>query len=101
MPNAIASALHQFSVSPVKAAAALVATLAIAYIALIATAMSYAALTVQFSQSVRNDEASVAALESGYLDAISSITAMDYAAAGYVKPATLVYVPTAPSTALR
>ena len=39
-----------------------VAVLAVSYIGLIAVVMSYAALTVEFSQSVRNDESAVATL---------------------------------------
>lgn len=89
------------SFSPVTLAVILVAALGVAYIALVALVMSYAALTVEFSQSVRNDEAAVSALESRYLDTVASITDTDYAAAGYAKPSILVYVPKAPATALR
>ncbi len=81
-----------------------VAVLAITYIGLIAVVMSYAVLTVEFSQSVRNDEATVATLESQYLTAIARITATDYAAAGYTKPIAETFVPTesvAALTALR
>jgi len=86
---------------PVTLAVLLVAVLGVAYIALVATVMSYAALTVEFSQSVRNDGTAVSALESRYLDIVASINDTDYAATGYVKPSVLVYVPKAPATALR
>ncbi|MDP2594223.1 MAG: hypothetical protein Q8P36_02710 [bacterium] len=86
---------------PVTLAALLVAVLGVAYIALVATVMSYGALTVEFSQSVRNDGTAVSALESRYLNIIASINDTDYAAAGYAKPSVLVYVPKAPATALR
>jgi len=78
-----------------------VAVLAIAYIGLIAVVMSYAALTVEFSQSVRNDEAKVAAFEEQYLAAVASITGTDYAKEGYVKPIAEIFVPSAGVTAMR
>lgn len=77
-----------------------VAVLAIIYIGLIAVVMSYAVLTVEFSQSVRNDEATVAALESQYLTAVARITATNYVAAGYVKPIAEAFVPAGSVTAL-
>ncbi len=77
------------------------AILAVAYVGLIAVVMSYAALTVSFSQSVKNDEAAVATLESQYLAAVASITGIDYIAAGYASPVAEVFVPTEDATALR
>ena len=53
-----------FSFSLLSLVSGAVAILVVAYIGLIAVVMSYAALTVEFSQSVRNDEAAVAVLES-------------------------------------
>jgi cell division protein FtsX len=79
----------------------LVAVLALAYIGLIAVAMSYAALTVNFSQSVKNDETTVGLLESQYLAAVARITDTDYAAAGYTMPIAEIFVPTENATALR
>lgn len=76
------------------------AVLLLSYIALIAVVMSYAALTVEFTQSVRSDEATVAALESSYLAALASITTTDYSAAGYTKPVAELFVPGAAVTAL-
>ena len=87
--------------SPVRLAALAVAVLVVAYIGLIAVVMSYAALTVEFSQSVRNDEAAVATLESQYLAAVARITDTDYAAVGYAKPIVETFVPAASVTALR
>lgn len=78
-----------------------VAVLAVAYIGLIAVVMSYAALTVEFSQSVRNDEAAVAALESRYLAGVARVTSTDYAAAGYAKPLSKTFVRAESATALR
>lgn len=78
-----------------------VGVLAVVYIGLIAVVMSYAALTVEFSQSVRNDEAAVADLESRYLATIAHITTTDYALAGYTKPAVKEFVSTQSATALR
>ena len=87
--------------SPITLALALAATLGVVYIGLIATVMSYATLTVGFAQSVRDDEAVIATLESRYLDTISEITATDYVALGYEKPVQQTFVPKAPVTALR
>jgi hypothetical protein len=78
-----------------------VATLGTVYIGLIAVVMSYAALTVEFSQSVRNDEASIAALEARYLATVAEITSTDYTIAGYAKPVSLSYVSKQGPTALR
>jgi len=79
----------------------MVAALTVVYIGLIAIVMTYAALTVEFSQSVKNDEATVAILESQYLSGIASIQDLDYGAAGYVKPVTRFFVPAMRTTALR
>jgi hypothetical protein len=87
--------------SPVACALTLAVTLAVAYVALIATVMSYATMTVGFSQSLRDDEAQIASLESRYLADVSSVTATNYAAEGYTKPVAELYVPKAPETALR
>ena len=90
-----------FRYSPVPISLGIVVILALTYIGLIATVMSYAALTVEFSQSVRNDEAAVAKLESRYLAVVSQITSINPEVAGYEKPTTLIYVPTKRATALR
>ena len=87
--------------SPVSICFGTVAILAVIYIGLIAVVMSYAALTVEFSQSVRNDEAAVAILEEQYLANISSITKMDYASAGYALPFAKTFVQAKSVTALR
>jgi len=78
-----------------------VAILAVAYIGLIAVVVSYAALTVEFSQSVKNDEAAIAALEEQYLAEVARITSTDYIAAGYAPPVAKLFVPAANVTALR
>jgi Tfp pilus assembly protein PilO len=75
--------------------------LAVVYIGLIAVAMSYATLTVSFFQSMKNDEAEVATLESAYLAQIADIQSLDYHAIGYVTPSARVFVPTQRVTALR
>lgn len=79
----------------------LVAVLAVTYIGLIAAVMSYAALTIEFSQSVTNDQASVAALDARYLAAVARVTSTNYVAAGYVVPSGETYVPAKSATALR
>ena len=78
-----------------------VAALAVVYVGLIAVVMSYAALTVEFSQSVKNDEASVAVLESQYLSSVAHIESLDYRTVGYAMPVAQVFVPTQSVTALR
>lgn len=87
--------------SAVSLCSGIVAVLAVTYIGLIAVVMSYAAATVEFSQSVRNDESTVAALESQYLAAVAVITHTNYIAAGYAKPVAEIYIPQKSVTALR
>ena len=77
------------------------AVLVIAYIGLIAVVMSYGALTVEFSQSVKNDEAAVATLESRYLVSVARTTRTDYTATGYAKPVVELFVPAQSVTAFR
>ena len=78
-----------------------VAVLLVAYIGLIAVVMSYATLTVEFSQSVRNDESAVAVLEGRYLAGVLQITNIDYATEGYAKPSAKAFVRAESATALR
>lgn len=78
-----------------------VVVLVITYIGLIAVVMSYATLTVEFSQSVRNDESAVAMLEGQYLATMARINNTDYAAAGYALPVAKIFVPAKNVTALR
>lgn len=87
--------------SPRSLATALVALLTVVYIALIAVVMSYATLTVEFAESVRNGEAEVATLEAEYLAMVSAISTSDYRAAGYVKPSAKTFVAAERGTALR
>lgn len=91
----------RFAFSPVSYAATLAGALFVAYLALIAVVMSYAALTVEFSQQERNDEATVAGLEAQYLAQVAAVTTTDYVALGYAKPAAQLFVSAAPATALR
>lgn len=93
--------MHRFPYSAVSLSTGAVAVLAIAYIGLIAVVMTYAALTVEFSQSVRNAETAVAKLEKQYLATMARITKMDYAAAGYAAPDAKIFVPAKSVTALR
>ena len=90
-----------FPFSVVSLCSGAVAVLVVAYIGLIAVVMSYAALTVEFSQSVRNDEAAVAVLEGQYLASVAHITGTNYAAEGYTKPTAKVFVRAESVTALR
>lgn len=78
-----------------------VGVLLVAYIGLIAVVMSYAALTVEFSQSVKNDEAAVAVLEGQYLSSVARLTGTDYVSEGYTKPTEKVFVRAESMTALR
>ncbi len=78
-----------------------VTLLAVVYIGLIAVVMSYAVLTMEYAQSVKNDEAAVAVLESTYLAQIARIQTSDYRMLGYAKPTTRIFVPTTSGTALR
>lgn len=75
--------------------------LLVAYIGLIAVVMSYAALTIEFSQSVKNDEAAVAALEAQYLAGVARITSTNFTLEGYAKPFTMMFVKAESVTALR
>lgn len=95
------NSITYFPYSPVKVASGLVMALAVLYIGLIAVVMSYAAHTVEFSQSVRNDETAVAMLEGEYLATMARLTKMDYVAAGYSAPSVKVFVPAKSVTALR
>ena len=90
-----------FSFSPVSLCFGVVAVLGVVYIGLIAVVMSYATLTVEFSQSVRNDESKVAMLEDQYLVNVAKITTMDYLAEGYALPIAKVFVQTKNVTVLR
>jgi len=78
-----------------------IAVLAVAYVGLIAVVIGYAALTIEFSQSVKNDESVVAALEGQYLSTVAHITSTDYVAAGYALPIAKIFVPVKSVTALR
>jgi len=93
--------LSRFKYSPVALCTGAAGMLAVVYIGLIAVVMSYAALTIEFSQSVRNDETAVAQLESRYLASVAQITASDYTVAGYAKPVAVTFVATQGVTALR
>lgn len=78
-----------------------VGVLLVAYIGLIAVVVSYAALTVEFSQSVKDDKATVATLESEYLTGVAHITSTNYAAEGYAIPVAQIFVRVESVTALR
>ena len=90
-----------FKFSLVSLCTGAVGVLAVVYIGLIAVVMSYAALTVEFSQSVKNDEAALAVLESEYLSGVARIESTDYHSAGYVAPTEKTFVPATSVTALR
>jgi len=78
-----------------------VGTLAVVYIGLIAVVMSYAALTIEFAQSVKTDESAVATLEAEYLASVAQVTNTDYLAEGYAKPVSPIFVRATGATALR
>lgn len=79
----------------------IVGVLVVAYIGLIAIVMSSAVLTVEFSQSVKNDTAAVATLEQHYLASVARIAGTNYANEGYAKPLKTAFVTTENVTALR
>lgn len=87
--------------APVKMLICIALGLMFTYVALIAAIMNYAALTVGFAQSVRDNESVIASLEATYFSGLHAITDTDYAAQGYAKPFAQVFVPSAPVTALR
>lgn len=91
----------QSHLSIVSVCTGTVGVLTVVYIGLIAVVMSYAALTVGFAQSVKNDEAAVAILESEYLASISRIQNIDYRTVGYAAPTEKIFVPATSVTALR
>lgn len=93
--------LRRLHFSIVSLSAGIVGVLVVSYIGLIAVVMSYAALTVEFSQSVKNNEAAVATLEGRYLSDVSRVTGMDYIAEGYMKPVVQTFVRAKNVTALR
>lgn len=80
---------------------ATIAILLVVYIGLIATVMSYATITVEFSQSVRDNRATVAQLEKEYLSKMATISSTNYLAEGYAKPVSKVFVRAKEVTALR
>ncbi|MBI2025314.1 hypothetical protein HYT04_00800 [Candidatus Kaiserbacteria bacterium] len=90
-----------FQLSPISLCGGIVGILLVVYIVLIATVMSYAALTIEFSQSVKDDEAAVAALEGQYLAAVARTTATNYAEEGYALPIAKTFVRAKSATALR
>ena len=97
----MSNTLHRFPYSLVTVCGALVAVLAVTYLGLIAVVVSYATLTVEYTQSVRNDEAAVAQLEARYLASVAAVTATDYTLAGYKKPVRETFVAAQSATALR
>lgn len=86
---------------PLPIVLALVGTFLVTYIALIAVVMTYASLSIEFSQSVKSDESAVAILEAQYLDAVNQIAAINYGVTGYATPEKLTYVATPSATARR
>jgi len=86
--------------SPAQLLIALNGGLVVCYIALIAFVMAYAALEVQFADSVRTDETALGTLETNYLNQLGSITNADYAAEGYSAPVAELFVPAAPEAAI-
>ncbi len=90
-----------FSFSFLSLSSGAVGALFVVYIGLIAVIMSYAVFTVEFSQSVKNDEAAVALLESQYLASVARVTNTDYRAEGYAAPIAQIFVPAKSVTALR
>ncbi len=80
---------------------ALIGVLVLSYIIAIAVVMSYATLTIEFTQSVRNDTSAVASLEKQYLSEVAALSTLDYTREGYAKPETKLFVRAKSGTALR
>ncbi|MEJ0053339.1 MAG: hypothetical protein WDN10_01235 [bacterium] len=78
------SVVHAFSL--VQWLGGVVAVLVVAYIALIAFVMSYAAVQTETAQSVRDGSAQVSLLEIRYLEKTAALGAMDPASLGYSAP---------------
>lgn len=71
-----------------------------AYVALVATTIFFASVRTDLMGEVRELESSVAALETQYYDAISTLSATDVGAAGYVTPLAVEYVASAGAPAV-
>ncbi len=80
---------------------AVIGVLLLCYLATVAMVMSYAALTIEFTQSVRNDTSVVALLEKQYLAEVAGITSVDYGREGYAKPQVKLFVRAKSGTALK
>jgi len=93
--------IFHFPFSVMTVCSVTVAVLGVVYIGLIAVVMSYATLTVESSQLVKNGEAEVAILDSQYLSNISRIENLDYRSIGYALPSAKTFVPRERMTALR
>lgn len=78
-----------------------VGVLMVTYIGLIAVVMTYATITMEFSQSMKNDEAAIALLESHYLSGVAHVESLDYRTVGYTVPMVKMFVPATSVTALR
>ena len=92
---------HFFQRLPIiKIVMGITTLLILVYVGLIAIVMSYAAMHVEFAEQVRSDEATVARLESAYLNSIGVIAAIDYENVGYTKPLAKSFVPGPAATAL-
>jgi hypothetical protein len=93
--------LHFKLPHPIQLCYGLIGILILSYIGIIAVVMSYAALTVEFTQSMRNDTSAVAQLEKQYLSEVARITAVEYTSEGYAKPKVKVFVRAKSGTAIR
>ena len=87
--------------SPVKFCTGAVGALLVTYIGLIAVVMSYASISIEYTQSIKHDESDVATLEAKYMAEIGAVTTTDYRSLGYAAPSATTYVSTKSVTALR
>lgn len=87
--------------SPLKLASSAVGALLVVYIGLIAVVMSYASLTIEYAESMKQVKSQVATLETSYLASVSRLTSADYHALGYAAPLSTTYVTGGGGTALR
>lgn len=87
--------------SPLTLSWGLVSALSVVYAGLIALIMSSAVLTIEFSHSIKDNEAAVASLEAHYLASVAAVALADYRAAGYAIPPVKRFVTAENVAALR
>jgi hypothetical protein len=90
MPKTLVLAVSR--ISPTRALTALVLTLLVSYVALIAFVMSYGAVETEMAQAVRDASAQVSTLESQSLAGSTAFGALNPRALGYTTPVDKAFV---------